>query len=101
MLRFGLVPALPWCGLSQGPQTPGACGGPQGLQEYEPSYVHMDMKYLPQMLGENSRRYLFVAIDLATRRVFVQPKSNSRQCVSLSEGIPRGLSAQDQKAADR
>lgn len=36
----------------------------------------MDVKYLPQMQDENRRRYLFVAIDRATRWVFVQLKSN-------------------------
>ena len=30
------------------------------------------MKYLPQMADETSRRYLFVAIDRATRWVFVR-----------------------------
>ena len=32
----------------------------------------MDIKYLPQMPDETSRRYLFVAIDRATRWVFAQ-----------------------------
>jgi len=32
----------------------------------------MDIKYLPQMPDESARRYLFVAIDRATRRVFVR-----------------------------
>ncbi len=36
----------------------------------------MDVKYLPQMQDESSRRYLFVAIDRATRWVFVQLKTN-------------------------
>ncbi len=36
----------------------------------------MDVKYLPQMADETSRRYLFVAIDRATRWVFVAIKSN-------------------------
>ena len=39
---------------------------------YAPGYLHMDVKYLPQMADETSRRYLFVAIDRATRWVFVQ-----------------------------
>ena len=29
----------------------------------EPGYLHVDVKYLPQMADETSRRYLFVAID--------------------------------------
>lgn len=42
---------------------------------YEPGYVHIDVKYLPQMADEDRRRYLFVAIDRATHRVFIQLKS--------------------------
>lgn len=30
------------------------------------------MKYLPQMAGETSRRYLFEVIDRATRWVFIR-----------------------------
>jgi hypothetical protein len=41
---------------------------------YEPGFVHLDVKYLPQMADEPKRRYLFVAIDRATRWVFVQLK---------------------------
>ena len=33
---------------------------------------HVDVKYLPQMADETNRRYLFVAIDRATRWVFVR-----------------------------
>ena len=32
--------------------------------------MHVDIKYLPQMPDESSRRYLFVAIDRATRWVY-------------------------------
>ena len=32
----------------------------------------MDVKYLPQMADETSRRYLFVGIDRATRWVFIR-----------------------------
>ena len=39
---------------------------------YEPGYIHIDAKYLPQMADETSRRYLFVAIDRARRRVFIR-----------------------------
>lgn len=43
----------------------------KAFKTYEPGYLHMDVKYLPQMADESSRRYLFVAIDRATRWVFV------------------------------
>jgi transposase InsO family protein len=46
------------------------------FKAYEPGYLHIDLKYLPQMQDESSRRYLFVAIDRATRWVFVQIKKN-------------------------
>ena len=32
------------------------------FKAYEPGYLHIDVKYLPQMANETSRRYLFVAI---------------------------------------
>jgi transposase InsO family protein len=41
------------------------------FKAYEPGYIHIDVKYLPQMQDETKRRYLFVAIDRATRRVFI------------------------------
>src|SRR5471032_887280 len=41
------------------------------FKDYEPGFVHVNIKYLPQMPDETSRRYLFVAVDRATRRVFL------------------------------
>ena len=57
--------------LPQQPKEPA-----KGFKLYEPGYVHVDIKYLPQMPGESQRRYLFVAIERATRWVFVQIKSS-------------------------
>lgn len=37
------------------------------FKSYEPGFVHIDIKYLPQMPDEAQRRYLFVAIDRALR----------------------------------
>jgi hypothetical protein len=37
------------------------------FKAYEPGYLHIDLKYLPQMADEDRRRYLFAAIDRATR----------------------------------
>lgn len=42
------------------------------FKAYEPAYIHIDVKYLPQIAYEDRRRYLFVAIDRATRWVFVR-----------------------------
>lgn len=57
--------------LPPAPKEPG-----KTFKAYEPGYVHIDVKYLPQMPGESKRRYLFVAIDRATRWVFVAIKTN-------------------------
>jgi hypothetical protein len=40
------------------------------FKDYQPGYLHIDIKYLPQMPDEKHRRYLFVAIDRATRWVY-------------------------------
>ena len=56
------------------PQTPSEPN--KAFKSYEPGYLHMDVKYLPQMQDEAKRRYLFVAIDRATRWVFVAIKTN-------------------------
>ena len=55
-------------------------------KDYEPGFLHMDIKYLPQMPDETQRRYLFVAIDRATRWVFVHIDDNQTEvssCVFL------------------
>jgi hypothetical protein len=41
------------------------------FRDYQPSFIHIDIKYLPRMPYGTSRRYLFVAIDRATRPVFM------------------------------
>ncbi len=41
------------------------------FKAYNPGYIHIDVKYLPQMASETSCGYLFVATDMATRRVFI------------------------------
>ncbi len=42
------------------------------FKDYEPGFVHVDVKYLPQMPDEDARQYLFAAIDRATRWVYVE-----------------------------
>jgi transposase InsO family protein len=42
------------------------------FKDYAPGFVHVDIKYLPQMADETARRYLFVAIDRATRWVYLR-----------------------------
>jgi transposase InsO family protein len=50
-------------------QTPAAR---KTFKDYEPGFLHIDIKYLPQMPDETARRYLFVAIDRATRWVYME-----------------------------
>lgn len=65
-----------------------------GFKAYEPGYLHIDVKYLPQMADETSRRYLFVAIDRATRWVFIRlfkakTAANARRFLrDLQRGCP-------------
>jgi hypothetical protein len=66
------------------------------FKEYEPGFIHIDIKYLPQMPDETSRRYLFVAMDRATRWVFMRiygdiPEASSvDSCVGSSWLRPSG-----------
>jgi transposase InsO family protein len=46
------------------------------FKDYAPGFVHIDIKYLPQMPDEAHRRYLFVAIDRASRWVYVELRSS-------------------------
>lgn len=39
------------------------------FKDYEPGYLHIDIKYLPKMPDEEAHQYLYVAIDRASRRV--------------------------------
>jgi len=47
------------------PKAPKAAHKP--FKAYELGYLRVDVKYLPQMADEKRRRYLFVAINRATR----------------------------------
>lgn len=49
---------------------------PKSFKDYRPGFVHVDVKYLPQMPDEERRRYLFVAIDRAIRWVYVEILGN-------------------------
>ena len=46
------------------------------FKDYEPGYVHVDVKYLPKMPDEDQRRYLLVAIDRATRWVYLEVRQH-------------------------
>ena len=53
---------------------------PKGFKDYEPGFVHVDVKYLPQMPDQDQRDYLFAAIDRASRWVYVEilPNKSSK-----------------------
>ena len=42
------------------------------FKDYQPGFIHVDVKYLPQMPDEDQRTYLFAAIDRATRWGYVE-----------------------------
>ena len=54
------------------PQLEGQAKPAKTFKDYEPGFLHIDIKYLPQMPNQTHRRYLFVAIDRATRWVFMR-----------------------------
>ena len=54
------------------PELEGPAKPMKTFKDYEPGFLHIDIKYLPQMPDETHRRYLFVAIDRATRWVFMR-----------------------------
>lgn len=53
------------------------------FKDYEPGFLHIDIKYLPQMPDETQRRYLFVAIDRATRWVYLRIYKNQTEVSSV------------------
>jgi transposase InsO family protein len=70
--RSGVHRLLKRHGLSRLPTGPQPEAAHKPFKAYAPGYLHVDVKYLPQMRDEDARRYLFVAIDRATRWVFLQ-----------------------------
>lgn len=62
----------------------------KGFKPYEPGYLHSDYKSLPQMPDEDRRRYLFVAIDRATRWVYLElrPEKMLRAGQGTLQGPP-------------
>ena len=54
------------------PQEEGRKTPVKTFKAYEPGFVHVDVKYLPQMPDQDQRTYLFAAIDRATRWVYVE-----------------------------
>ena len=53
------------------------------FKDYEPGFIHVDIKYLPRMPDETERRYLFVAIDRASRWVYLRIYKNQSEASSV------------------
>lgn len=53
-------------------EAAGAKEKKKSFKDYEPGFIHIDIKYLTQMKDETSRKYLLVAIDRATRWVYLE-----------------------------
>ena len=74
----------------------------KSFKAYDPGFLHIDVKYLPQMADESSRRYLFVAIDRATRWVFVAIKKDktARSAAAFLNALHQAcpLQIQDRKS---
>jgi len=65
------------------------------FKDYEPGFLHIDIKYLAEMPDETQRRYLFLAIDRATRWVFMRTyrdqskRSSTDFLCRLKQAAPR------------
>ena len=46
------------------------------FKNYEPGFIHIDIKYLPRMPNESEHRYLYVGIDRPTRWVYLEVLPN-------------------------
>ena len=58
-------------------------------KDYAPWFIHIDVKYLPQMPDEKKRRYLFVAIDRASRWVYFEilPDKTAKSAVRFLKRV--------------
>lgn len=74
--RSGIARLLKREGLSKladlQPTQEGQDAPKKTFKDYEPGFLHIDIKYLPQMPDETTRRYLFAAIDRASRWVYIR-----------------------------
>jgi transposase-like protein len=70
----------------------------KSYKDYESGFVHVDVKYLPKMPDEPSRRYRFVAIDRASRWVYLEimpdksASSAARFLKKLKKAVPFKIS---------
>jgi transposase InsO family protein len=55
---------------------------PKSFKDYAPGFVHVDIKHLPKMPGDARGRYLFAAIDRATRWVYLEVHASKQAKVA-------------------
>ena len=76
------------------PKEEGETVAKKTFKDYAPGFIHIDIKYLPKMPDEEKRRYLFVAIDRASRWVFMKTyadqgeKSSTHFLYTLKKACP-------------
>lgn len=81
--RAGLARCMKRHGVNKRPvEDKDSPAPPKTFKDYAPGFIHMDIKYLPQMADETARRYLFVAIDRATRWVYMRIYSSQNEASS-------------------
>jgi len=51
----------------------------KAFKDYQVGFVHVDIKYLPKLPEETQRRYLYVAIDRASRWVYLEVRADRKQ----------------------
>ncbi len=75
----------------QAPSAEGEIAPKKTLKDYTPGFVHIDIKYLPQMPDESARRDLFVAIDRATRWVWfrIYPDQSEKSSTDFLRRLKR------------
>ena len=71
MSRSALDGLLRRRGESRLPEPDKPAAHSQPFKAYKPGFVHVALTYLPQLAHDDSRCYVFVAIDRATRWVFI------------------------------
>ncbi|CAF0705213.1 hypothetical protein MPNT_90005 [Candidatus Methylacidithermus pantelleriae] len=84
MSRSALGRLLRCRGHSRLPQSERPANPTQPFKVYLPGYFHVNLKYLPQMADETSRRYVFVAINRATRWAPLAVKRAKTQAATRS-----------------
>lgn len=74
--RAGLYRLLKRQGISRltdlYPEEEGEERPKKTFKDYDPGYIHIDLKFLPKMPDQERRSYLFVAIDRASRWVYMK-----------------------------